>query len=88
MKNFKSLVLGLSLLLCFSTVRADEGMWLLSLLKKNAAEMQEKGFKLSAEDIYKINESCLKDAIVGLGSEGRPFATFVQEKLFRIKDYF
>lgn len=76
MRNLKSLVLGLSLLLCFSTVRADEGMWLLSLLKKNTAEMQEKGFKLTAEDIYKVNESCLKDAIVGLGSEGRPFRHF------------
>lgn len=76
MRNLRSLVLGLSLLLCFSTVRADEGMWLLSLLKKNTAEMQEKGFKLTAEDIYKVNESCLKDAIVGLGSEGRPFRHF------------
>ncbi|WP_421920871.1 S46 family peptidase [Marinifilum sp.] len=76
MRNLKSLVLGLSLLLCFSSVRADEGMWLLSLLKKNTAEMQEKGFKITAEDIYKVNESCIKDAIVGLGREGRPFRHF------------
>ena len=88
MRNLKSLVLGLSLLLCFSTVRADEGMWLLSLLKKNAAEMQEKGFKLTAEDIYKVNESCLKDAIVGLGSEGRPFRHFCTGEIISEKGLF
>lgn len=76
MRKLASLVLGLSLLLSFSNVKADEGMWLLSLLKKNAAEMQEMGLKLSPEDIYDINNSSLKDAIVGLGSEGRPFRHF------------
>jgi len=77
MRKFASLVLGLSLLLSFSTAKADEGMWLLSLLKKqNAAEMQQMGFKLSPEDIYDINNSCMKDAIVGLGRAGRPFRHF------------
>ncbi|MPQ48179.1 serine protease [Marinifilum sp. N1E240] len=76
MRKLGSLILGLSLLLSFSNVKADEGMWLLSLLKKNAAEMQEMGLKLSSEDIYDINNSSLKDAIVGLGSEGRPFRHF------------
>nr|WP_320117561.1 S46 family peptidase [uncultured Marinifilum sp.] len=76
MRKLASLVLGLSLLLSFSNVKADEGMWLLSLLKKNAAEMQEMGLKLSPEDIYDINNSSLKDAIVGMGSEGRPFRHF------------
>ncbi len=76
MRNLKTFVLGLSLLLCFSAAKADEGMWLLSLLKKNASEMQEKGFKLTTEDIYSVNQSCIKDAIVGLGREGRPFSHF------------
>ena len=43
---------------------ADEGMWLLSLLKKQEAAMQAKGLKLTAEDIYNVNNTSLKDAIV------------------------
>lgn len=63
-------------LLSTSITRADEGMWLLSMLGKNIATMQEMGCKLSAEDIYSINKACLKDAIVGLGRDGRPFSHF------------
>ncbi|WP_372751640.1 S46 family peptidase [Labilibaculum sp.] len=76
MRKFASLILGLSFLLSFTNAKADEGMWLLSLLNKNIAEMQTKGLKLSADDIYSINNSSLKDAIVGLGTEGRPFRHF------------
>ena len=47
---------------------ADEGMWIPMLLKKNEADMQQKGMKISAEDIYSINKACLKDAIVLFGS--------------------
>ena len=44
---------------------AGEGMWLPLFLKAmNEADMQSKGLKLTAEDIYSINKSCLKDAIV------------------------
>ncbi|SIT79792.1 S46 family peptidase [Pontibacter indicus] len=51
-----------------STAKPDEGMWLPMLLKQlNEAEMQKKGMKLSAEDIYSINQSSLKDAIVSFG---------------------
>ena len=39
-------------LLSTSIVRADEGMWLLSLLGKNIEQMQAQGCKLTAEDIY------------------------------------
>lgn len=56
---------------------ADEGMWIPLLLKKyNIEEMQQAGFKLTAEDIYDINQASLKDAVVGLGREGRPFQHF------------
>ena len=76
MNKFVSLLLGAVLFLGF-TAKADEGMWLLSLLKKqNIEKMQEMGCKLSAEDIYDINKACLKDAIVGLAHEGRPFRHF------------
>ena len=48
--------------------QAHEGMWLLSKLKQiNEAEMQKLGFKLTAEDIYDINRSGIKDAVVRLG---------------------
>lgn len=57
--------------------KADEGMWIPMLLKKyNIEDMQKQGFKLTAEDIYAINQASLKDAVIGLGREGRPFAHF------------
>ena len=47
---------------------ADEGMWLLPYLQKmNIKDMKAKGCKLSAEDIYSINQTSLKDAIVIFG---------------------
>lgn len=47
---------------------ADEGMWLpLFLEKYNIEEMQQKGFKLSAKDIYDVNEASMKDAIMIFG---------------------
>lgn len=52
-------------LLAPSWVRADEGMWFLMFLKRlNERDMQQKGLKLSAEDIYSINHNSLKNAIV------------------------
>ncbi len=43
-------------------------MWIPMLLEKyNLAEMQEKGFKLSAADIYDVNNASMKDAIVLFG---------------------
>lgn len=47
----------------------DEGMWLLMFLgEKNYEAMKEEGFQLTAEDIYSINHSSMKDAVVGLGN--------------------
>ncbi|MCL7988970.1 S46 family peptidase [Sphingobacterium sp. lm-10] len=44
---------------------ADEGMWFLMHLKRlNEADMQKKGLQLTAEEIYSINNSSIKDAIV------------------------
>lgn len=50
-----------------NSVKADEGMWIPLLLNKNIADMQAKGLKLSAEDIFSMNHSSLKDAIVIFG---------------------
>ena len=51
----------------FQTARADEGMWLPSLISQRIIDMQEKGFRLEAEDIYSINQASLKDAVVLFG---------------------
>ena len=46
----------------------DEGMWVLPLIEKlNIGKMTELGLKLSAEDIYSINNASIKDAIVIFG---------------------
>jgi hypothetical protein len=50
------------------TVKADEGMWIPLLVQRlNYADMQKLGLKLTADEIYSINQSCLKDAIVIFG---------------------
>ena len=47
---------------------ADEGMWLLPLLKKyNLQEMKQKGYTLDANYIYSETEASLKDAVVRFG---------------------
>lgn len=47
---------------------ADEGMWFLMHLERlNERDMQKMGLQLSAEEIYSINNSSLKDAIVQFG---------------------
>lgn len=55
------------LLACTSWLRADEGMWLLHTLQRlNEADMRSKGLRLTAQDIYDVNQASLKDAIVRL----------------------
>lgn len=51
------------------TAVADEGMWMLPYLQKmNIKNMKARGCKLSAEEIYSIDRSSLKDAIVIFGN--------------------
>jgi hypothetical protein len=48
--------------------KADEGMWLLPLIEKmNIKDMKKSGFKLNAKDIYSVNSSSIKDAVVIFG---------------------
>lgn len=49
---------------------ADEGMWMVNLIHQNIATMQTMGLKLTAEDIYSLNHSSLKDAIVQFNDGG------------------
>ncbi len=46
---------------------AQGGMWLPALVGDKIKDMQSKGFKLSAEDIYSVNNACLKDAVMLFG---------------------
>lgn len=53
-----------ALMLGFSAM-ADEGMWMLPLLQKlNAGAMKDLGCRLTPDQIYSVNHSSLKDAIV------------------------
>ena len=64
----KSLFLLIIPLLFRLSLFAGEGMWIPMLLQQlNEKEMQEMGMKITADDIYSINHSSLKDAIVLFG---------------------
>ena len=63
----KKLLLSLLLACALLPAKADEGMWLPMLIGKNYDEMAKMGLKLSKEDLYNINGSSLKDAIVQFG---------------------
>ncbi|HSN50455.1 MAG TPA: S46 family peptidase, partial [Bacteroidales bacterium] len=55
----------------FAVNPPDEGMWLPMLLERlNYVDMQKMGLHLTAEELYSINHSSLKDAIVGLSNGG------------------
>ncbi|MFH2096501.1 MAG: S46 family peptidase, partial [Bacteroidota bacterium] len=62
------IILAAFYLLAILQLRADEGMWIPLLLGKyNIEDMQNKGFRLTAEDIYSVNQACMKDGIVIFG---------------------
>ncbi len=63
----KRLLLSLAVLLTSAMAFAGEGMWIPMLLQYNEKEMQEMGMRITADDIYSINHSSLKDAIVLFG---------------------
>ena len=69
MRKLTYLALTLSLLFTLPASRADEGMWLPSLIEQGRIkDMQAKGFRLTAQDLYAVNQASLKDAIVRFGS--------------------
>ncbi len=63
----KRLFLLFTIFLSVIVSRADEGMWLMTMLDKTYPQMKAEGFKLSPEDIYNINKASLKDAVVIFG---------------------
>ena len=63
--NTKRILLFLFLGITFHfQTSADEGMWVPSYIQERISDMQSKGFRLTAEELYSINNSSLKDAIV------------------------
>ena len=50
-----------------NAARADEGMWLPFLIGRNYEDMKKHGLKLTQEQIYSINKSSLKDAVISFG---------------------
>ena len=64
----KRILLSILALISFAGIAlADEGMWLPALISQRIGDMQAKGFKLSAEDVYSVNQASLKDAVVLFG---------------------
>ena len=64
-KFFAAIVLSISLL----KASADEGMWLPMLLGEQVySDMVKKGLKLTKEQLYSINKSSIKDAIILFGT--------------------
>lgn len=63
-KNFYALGL---FLLTFFHVFGEEGMLIPSVISAFESDMKAKGMKLSAKDIYDVNNSSLKDAIMHFG---------------------
>ena len=76
--------IGLVFIIMFSmawqshaSVLPDEGMWLPMFVKRlNYADMKAKGLQLTPEELYSINNSSLKDAIVGLSHGEKPRGYF------------
>ena len=56
-------------LLCFSAqVKADDGMWLLALLKQNEEELKAMGLKIPIEKLSGEKEGSLSEAVIAFGS--------------------
>ncbi len=66
----KIIILFFVVFVCFtSKLKADEGMWLPMFIERlNYVDMQKEGLHLTAEEIYSINHSSLKDAIIQFGN--------------------
>ena len=62
----KKTIISLAIILCLSLIAVgEEGMWTLNQIKN--LELEKKGFKISALDIYNPNGTSITDAIVLLG---------------------
>ncbi|AWG25293.1 S46 family peptidase [Flavobacterium kingsejongi] len=61
----KKIILFLAMSMMVIPVKADEGMWFLMFIERlNHRDMEKMGLQLTSEEIYSINHSSIKDAIV------------------------
>ena len=70
MRKLVALIILVQVFPFFNRINAfpDEGMWIPALIEKyNIDIMKEKGFRLSAEDVYSVNRACMKDAVLSFG---------------------
>jgi len=75
----KKIIVLIAAVLAVTSVRADEGMWMLPTLKKmNQADMKKLGLKISADEIYNEKKASIKDAVVHFG--GGCTAEIISEK--------
>ena len=65
--SFKITLLWIVACLTSLDAGAKEGMWIPTLLQALEGDMQAMGLRLTAEDIYSVNHSSLKDAVVHFG---------------------
>ena len=71
------LFVALAIFSLLGKVHADEGMWLPMFVERlNYVDMQKMGLQLTPEELYSINNSSLKDAIVGLSEGATPRGFF------------
>ena len=71
------LLVALAVLSFVGKVHADEGMWLPMFVERlNYVDMEKMGLQLTPEELYSINNSSLKDAIVGLSEGATPRGFF------------
>jgi hypothetical protein len=75
---YKNSLFSLFLSCLFLFAKADEGMLIPSVISAFESDMKAKGMKLTAEQIYSINNASLKDAIIHFG--GGCTAELVSEK--------
>lgn len=62
--KYRHIITSILSVLFISPAFADEGMWVPLFINRNIADMQANGCKLSAEDIYSVNKTSLKDAVL------------------------
>ena len=71
------LFIALAIFSLVGKVHADEGMWLPMFVERlNYVDMEKMGLQLTPEELYSINNSSLKDAIVGLSEGATPRGFF------------
>jgi len=63
----KKITISFFIIISFFGLRAEEGMIIPSVVKAFESDMQAMGMKLTAEDLYSINNASIKDAIIHFG---------------------